>query len=136
MAISTHKLGPGQLTFGETGSEKEWGTAVVDCAVVPSANDGETITVLSGDEIVETGEETWTLEGEVYQSYDADSLAKWAHDHSGEEMPFTFRPNSNQPLTATGTVLVRSLKIGGKVTERNTSSFAFKCSGDVNLSAA
>lgn len=133
MAISSHKLGPGTLSLGAVGSTKEFGVALTKATLTPEADDGDTIVVLSGDELIEEGEETWTLEGSVYQAYDADSLIVWCNTHSGETLPFTFRPSTDQPLKATGKVLVRSIAIGGDVKTRNQSEFTFKAT-DVALS--
>ena len=65
MAVKSHKLGPGLLTFGSAGSAKEFGAAVTNAVLEPSASDGDTITVLSGDELTDDGEEAWVLKGSV-----------------------------------------------------------------------
>ncbi|NHB85210.1 hypothetical protein G7085_12830 [Tessaracoccus sp. HDW20] len=134
MTISSHKLGPGQLSIGAIGSLKEFGVALTKGQLTPEADDGETITVLSGEELIEEGEETWTLEGSVFQSYDADSLILWCNENSGQTLPFTFKPATAQALEAAGKVLVRSIAIGGDVKARNQSDFKFKAT-DVVLSA-
>lgn len=135
MPVSSHKLGPGNLSFGAAGSLKEFGVALTKAELTPEADDGETITVLSGDELIEEGEETWTLSGSVYQAYDATSLILWCNQNSGETMPFTFRPAAGQALKATGNVLIRSIKMGGDVKARNQSEFTFKAT-DVTIAAA
>lgn len=129
MAVESHTLGPGQLTLGETGTERQFGTAIRSGSVTPTAEEGEELEVLSGDVVADEGSETWVLEGTVLQSYDLDSLIKWCADHSGEEMPFKYRARSDQPLTASGRCLVRSIRYGGDVKTRNTSDFSFKLVG-------
>lgn len=129
MAVESSTLGPGQLTLGETASEREWGAAVRNARVVPAATEGETLTVLSGDETSDEGEETWTLEGTVLQSYDADSLIKWCADNSGTEVPFTYTARNDEALEVSGTVKVRAIAYGGDVKTRNTSDFNFKIIG-------
>jgi len=125
MAATLHKLGPGQLVFGETGSPTEWGAQVSECTLTPDTDTGDTITVLSGEEITEETTTTWTLEGKLYQSYDADSLIKWCFDHANTDMKFTFRPRSDKPLQASGTVKIQPIAMGGKVKDSNESDFEF-----------
>ena len=126
MSVSSHKLGPGTLSLGAAGSTKEFGAQLTKAALTPSSDDGETLYVLSGDELQDDGEETWTLDGSLLQSFAATSLLKWCFDNSGETVPFTFRPATAEALTCTGKVLVRELAVGGDVKKRNTSDFSFK----------
>ena len=135
MAIKSNRLGPGLLTFGAVGSASEWGGQCTAVTLTPSADEGDTITVLSGEELVDDGEETWTLEGTVLQSYDAESLLIWAKENSGTELEFEFLPSSGSALVATGRALIRSLAIGGDVKTRNTSDFSFRAT-NVELDAA
>lgn len=126
MAVKTHKLGPGSLSLGAVADVREFGVALSSATLTPSASEGDTIAVLSGDEFIDDGEETWTLDGTLYQSYDEDSLIKWCFDNSGTTMPFTFVPSDEAALVATGSVLVRSIAMGGEVKTRNTSDFSFR----------
>lgn len=126
------KLGPGQLTFGEAGTESEWGAQVTVCAIEPETDEGDTLNFLDGSsESDET--DSYTLTGTLAQTYDADSLLIWSKENSGERFPFTFRPRGDRPLTVTGTVTVRALKIGGDVKTKNTSDFSFVGVGDWNI---
>lgn len=133
MAVQSHKLGPGQLSLGAAGSLKEFGAAVTNTVLEPSASDGDVIKVLSGEELVDEGEETWILKGTLLQSYDNASLLKWCFDNSGTTLPFTFKPATSQLLKATGKVLVRAVAIGGDVNTRAKSDFSFKAT-EVTLS--
>lgn len=135
MAVESHTLGPGQLTLGATGDERQWGAAVRTAAVIPSAEEGDTLVVLDGSETKDEGKETWTLEGSCLQAYDLDSLIAWCAENSGVELPFKFRARSDQPLTATGRVIVRSIKYGGDVKTRNTSDFKFSVVGTPTFGA-
>lgn len=129
--VNAHKLGPGHLAFGASGTQKEFGVALTSAKLVPEAKDGEIIEVLSGDQLVEDSEETWTLEGSLYQSYDAESLVLWCHQNSGDTLPFTFTPSNEGVLEATGSVLIRSITLGGDVKVRNKSDFKFQATGVV-----
>lgn len=125
MAVKAHKLGPGHLTFGDVGSLVEFGVALRECTVEPSVDEGNTVKVLSGDEIEDGETESYSLKGKVYQSYDRDSLLIWAHVHAGELVPFTFEPSDDAALGVKGTIKVRRINIGGKVDERNETDFEF-----------
>lgn len=130
MAMSSHKLGPGTLTMGSTGSAQEFGAALKGATLKPDATDGDEIFVLDGSSLIDGGEETWVLEGVVYQSYDMESLIVWCSANTGEEMEFTYRANNAQALQATGTLVVRAIAYGGDVRERNTSDFKFQVKGN------
>lgn len=129
MAVESHALGPGQLSIGEVGSLRQFGAAIKSATLTPSVEEGETIYVLSGEETTDEGKETWVLEGNVLQAYDLDSLIVWCAENTGEQLPFSYRARSDKPLTATGTLVVRSIAYGGEVKKRNESSFSFKVVG-------
>ena len=135
MTVQSHKLGPGLLTFGTAGTAKEFGAAVTNTVLEPSASGGEVLKVLSGDELVDEGEETWVLKGSILQSYDAASLLKWCFDNSGTTLPFVFTPRADEDLSVTGDVLVRAVAVGGDINARAKSDFSFKAT-NVNMTTA
>lgn len=130
--MPAHKLGPGRLTFGETGEPSEWGAQVTAAALEPEVDEGDELLFLDGSEDTEETE-SYALTGTVAQSYDASSLLLWAHENKGQTLPFTFKPREDQALTVTGQVKVRALKIGGDVKTKNTSDFSFTGVGDYSL---
>ena len=129
MAVESHTLGPGQLTLGATGDERQFGAATRSATVIPSAEEGDTLPVLNGDEVKDEGTESWTLEGSVLQAYDLDSLIAWCAENSGTEMPFKYQARADKPLTVTGVCMVRAIAYGGEVKTRNTSDFKFSIIG-------
>ena len=132
--MPAHKLGPGLLTFGETGTPSEWGAQVTAAALEPEVEEGDALLFLDGSEDSEDTE-TFNLTGTVAQSYDAQSLLLWAHENKGQTLPFTFKPREDQALTVTGQVKIRALKIGGDVKSKNTSDFSFPGVGEYELTA-
>lgn len=134
MTTTAHRLGPGQLTFGETASEQEFGGQVTAVTLTPEVEEGDSIPVLDGGEVVDEGDTTWTLTGSFLQEFTTDSLIKWCHQNAGQQLPFVFRPRSDSALEATGTVTIRAVPFGGDVRTRNTSEFTFPVVGDVDLS--
>ncbi len=125
MSVKSHRLGPGRLTFGDTGSEVNFGVGLRECTVKNSVKEGDPIPVLSGDELDEGDEETYTVGGKLLQSYDLSSFLVWAHVNAGTVVPFYFRPDSDKALAVKGSVKVRRIDIGGTVKDRNTSDFEF-----------
>lgn len=124
MAIKKHKLGPGTLFIGETGSGQEFGAQVTTVAVEPSYSDGDRQIVLSGDVDQEEAEWEGTLTGEFFQDYDMESLIAWTWENDGLTLPFTFVPRAGTAaMEVAGEVLVRPVTIGGEVDTENTSEF-------------
>jgi hypothetical protein len=133
MPVKSDKLGPGTLSIGETGTAEQFAAQLTACSVEPSTDTEDPIATLSGEEIAGDDTDTAELTGTMLQSYDATSLLKWAHDHRGQELPFTFIPNNDGALQVTGVLKVRRLRIGGDVKTRNTSDFTFPIVGDYDL---
>ena len=133
MSVKSHRLGPGSLKFGATGSEVEFAVGVRKCSIEPETEEGDTIEVLSGDETTDGDEDSYTLTGEILQSYEASSFIAWAHTNHRTEVPFKFTPDNDKDFGVTGTVKVRRVTIGGDVKARNTSEFEFAGVGDYEL---
>lgn len=133
MAVKAHKLGPGSLKFGETGSEVEFAVALRSCTVEPETDEGDMVPVLSGDEYSEGDEDSYVLSGAIVENYDEDSLQIWAHVNRNTEVPFLFRPDNDKALGVKGTCKVRRIAIGGDVKERNEKDFEFPGVGDYDL---
>lgn len=130
MPVKSDKLGPGTLTIGAVGTEQQFAAQLTACSVEPSTDTEDPIPTLSGEEIAGDDTDTAELTGTLLQSYDAQSLLLWSHEHKGEELPFKFIPNNEAALQVTGVVKVRRLRIGGDVKTRNTSDFTWPIIGD------
>lgn len=136
MAIKSHKLGPGSLTFGETASLQEFGSQLRSCSLTPDTEEEDPIPVLSGEELAGDEETLWNISGAVLDDYSMTSLAVWANTNKGVEMPFEFQPNAETgSLTVKGTVKIRPIALGGDVKARNENDFEFKLVGDPVFSA-
>src|SRR5690625_1602244 len=104
MAVKSHTVGPGTLTFGADTNTVEWAGQVRSCTVEPDVDKGDPVKVLSGDKITGSRDESYKLSGSILQSFDVDSLLVFCHVNAGEEKEFTYRPNDSQDLGITGTV--------------------------------
>lgn len=128
-----HKLGPGSLALGETGTSVEFAVALRSCTVEPETDEGDSLPVLSGDEFDEGDEDSFTLSGTLLENYDLDSVQVWAHLNRGTKVPFLFRPDNDKALGIKGEVKVRRIAFGGDVKERNEVDFEFPGVGDYDL---
>lgn len=131
MAIKSTKLGPGRLTFGETGTPTEFGSQITNARIEPSYDSEDPIPVLSGEELAGDETATYVLAGTFLQDYTGmSSLIVWCKENEGAVLPFTFVPSTDGGLQATGTVKIRAVTAGGDVKTRNTSDFEFPGVGD------
>jgi hypothetical protein len=133
MTIKASKLGPGHLTFGSAGTTSEFGSQCTKVELNPKFDDGDIVTVLSGEELAEDDGESYELTGEFYQDYSMAGLLTWCKTNSGTVMPFVFVPDDESALSVTGSCKIRAVKIGGDVKKRNTTEFTFPGVGDYEL---
>ena len=125
--ITAHKLGPGTLKFGDTGSAQEFASHVTTCTISPSFNEEDPIPTLSGDQFVD-GDATFegTISGEFLQEYTVAGLVKWTWDNNGETVPFVFTPRTDAELSWKGECVIRPVNVGGEVKTANTAEFEFR----------
>ena len=137
MAISSHKLGPGSLTFGEIASEQEFASQLRNAVLTPDTEEEDPIDVLSGEQIDGDETYTWTIGGTLLDGYTMDSLAVWAHTNKGLVLPFEFIPNAeiSGGMKWAGNAKIRPIAHGGDVKTRNENDFEFKVIGEPTPSA-
>lgn len=131
-AMTSHRLGPGTLTFGEVGDLAEFSAQLRSCTITPEIDEGDPLPVLSGDEQADD-DESFTVAGSILQDYDLDSLLVWAHVNANTTVPFMFQPDNDKKLAVKGQVKVRRIAIGGDVKARNESDFEFPGVGMYDL---
>lgn len=131
MAVKAHRLGPGSLKFGETGTEQEFASALTNARLSPSLEEEDNIDVLSGE--VLDGDDTleYTLSGTLLQSYDQAGLVHWSYVNRLLVLDFEFIPNTAESDYGwRGQCKIVPLEVGGDVKTRNTSDFEFKVIGE------
>lgn len=132
MPINSYKLGPGVFTLGA--GPLAASAQVTSMRVVP-AEEVQTfvaIPVLSGDELPaeESASVRFTLEGTFLQDIKVAGVVDYTWDHTGEEVPFTYEPNTVVGATVEGTVRVVPLMIGGdEMKQRPSSDFTWRIIG-------
>src|SRR5699024_2082901 len=89
---STYVMGPGTLTFGETGSEQEVSCQITTGTVTWDTDQEDDTPVLCGD--VEPGAVTFTaaLEATLYQDISAEGVVEWSWSNKGSTVPVEFVP--------------------------------------------
>lgn len=129
MPPKSHSLGPGSLVFGEVGP-KQFGAQLTKCSITPSTSSEDDVYVLSGETVAGEDTTTWVISGTVLDDYDRDSIAEWALENKGAELPFAFIPNAANTGAWSGVAKVAPIAIGGDVKKKNSNDFSFRLVGD------
>ena len=122
-------LGPGSLKIGGAGSEQDFSADVTNTALEPSTDTEDPDNFLDGHSEGGSQTESWTLTGSVKEDFSMDGLQVWCNQHSGEELPFTFIPNTSGTVQWKGKVTIASIQIGGDVKSKNANDFSFAATG-------
>lgn len=118
-------LGPGSLKIGATGSEQDFSADVTNTALEPSTDTEDPDNFLDGHSEGGSQTESWTLTGSVKEDFSMEGLQVWCNQHSGEELPFVFVPNTSGSVQWSGNVTIASIQIGGDVKSKNANDFSF-----------
>jgi hypothetical protein len=130
MAVKAHRLGPGTLKFGETGTTTEFAAQSTNVRLSPSVNEEDAIPVFSGEELDGDDTVSWVIAGTLLQSFDKAGLLYWANTNALTVVPFDFVPSLEQSeFGVRGDAKIVPLEIGGDVKTRNTSDYEFKVIG-------
>ena len=128
MTVNITRLGPGVLTFGETGSLSTWSSQVTKCSVVPQVKTDDPVPVLSGESAPGDRTEAFSIKGTLLQDLGATaSISEWTWTHRGETMPFKFVPNNAKGKAVLGECTIEATEIGGEVSASATADFEFAC---------
>lgn len=131
--INAMKMGPGTLTFGETGSLMDMSAQVTKAATKWKANGAADVTTLSGAVLAGDREYTCQLAFTVHQDdLIAGGMTDWTWTNKGTQVPFTFTPK-NGGRSVVGTVTVDPIDTGGDVGAKNTSDVSWDCVGSPEL---
>jgi hypothetical protein len=129
MAIQSFKMGPGSLTFDAQVASAQVTAFKVEAD--ESVKTTDAIPVLSGEELAaqETASLAWKATGTLIQDIAAADLVAWSWTNAGEEVGFTFVPNTVSDRQVTGVVRVVPIALGGDVEKRNTSDISWAIIG-------
>ena len=126
MAVNTITIGAGSLSIGAAGELTNFSGQITSARLVPSIDQGDSITVLSGESVSGDRSESFTLEGTLLQDFGTtDSTTEWLFTERGETHVFEFIPNTAKGRKITGSLVVEAVEVGGDVTTKATSDFTF-----------
>lgn len=128
MPITDSRLKGGTLTLGATSFAKQ----MTSVALTPSTEeDGEPVETLDGSEISAEEKTTWSLDlGAIQDFDDSAGFIAYTWTNAGDEVAFTWEPNSVDAPSYGGTVKVRPVAVGGDVNARLTTTASFPLVGD------
>lgn len=138
MAVTPNKFGPGTFTLGPVDTPIIEASCQVQSLVVEWDSDSEDdILVLCGDTVPGGTTFTASVNGTFLQDLDkseAEGIVYYSWAHKGEQVAFTFTPNSAIGATVTGTVIMVPLSVGGEdYGQPMTSEFEWACVGEPTL---
>ncbi|GAA1790908.1 hypothetical protein [Leucobacter iarius] len=122
-------LGPGSLTVGAVGSPRQLAADLTKISLTPSTDSEDDIPLLDGSNESGADSTTWALSGTSLDQYTKDSLAQWAAENAGKELPFVFVPNADTGAEYGGVVKVRPIGLGGDVKKKNSNDFEWPLIG-------
>lgn len=132
MTVNQTRFGPGTFTLGTTPGT-DYSCQVQSMAVDPSKDEGDSITVLCGDQIPGSITYTYALAGTFLQDLGVPAgLVEFSWTNAGMEADFTFTPSDTAATSIAGKVMVDPLSIGtsdGAFGDVLTSDFEWSCVG-------
>lgn len=133
MPAKYYTVGPGSLTFGETGSGLDLSCQVSTAQIEWDSDTEDTTYVLCGDAV--EGETTYTanLTATVLQDLEREGVVDYTWRNKGTKVPFEYVPSSRVGATITGECVIQPINVGGDVRTRPTSDLEFPCVGEPDL---
>jgi hypothetical protein len=132
MTVESVRFGVGTFTLGTTPGT-DFSCQVQSMGVNIDVDEGDTITVLCGDQVPGSRTYTYSLAGTVLQDIAiADGLVQYTWENAGTEQDFTFVPSTAAVTAIAGTVVIDPLSIGtsdGEFGDVLTSDFEWACAG-------
>jgi hypothetical protein len=139
MAVKSTKLGPGTLSIGEEATPLDISCQLQNGVVSWDNDTGDDITVLCGDVVPGSRTYTSTFSGTFLQDLaDQEGLVAYSWENKGNQVPFTYTPNTAAKATVTGTLIVDPLDVGSTDDYGSpmTSDFEWDIVGDPQLAWA
>lgn len=124
-------LGPGELIIGLTGTPIDVSCLINNAVIAAEKDEGDSVTKLCGTVVPGAVTYTYTLGGNVDLDV-AEETGLWAltQEHAGEQVPYTFVPNTDAGTEASGSLVLDPLPFGGEETgETMAGDFEFTLVG-------
>lgn len=110
MAVKYTRLGNGTLTVGAT--PLDISSQVVGCILSSSASTGDAVTVLTGEQLTSGMSTETTLSGSIILDPNTGGIGEYSWQNHGSVVPFVFTPNTDDDVSASGTLTMTRLDIG------------------------
>jgi hypothetical protein len=137
MPIATYSVTDGVLEIGA--GPLDVSCQVKSLTIEPTENvtTDEAVHVLCGETLPasDTADYTYKMKGSILQDLTTGGFVDYTWNHIGDEVPFTFCPNTTEARQVTGTVRVIPLTIGGESPKRATSDFEWAIIGTPTVGA-
>lgn len=128
--IKQTRTGPGKFIIGESSDLETFDSQVRSITLEPEVDKGEPKEVLSGEIMRGERTEKFKITGTLINDFGAqDSLVEFCWAKRGQELPFTFTPNTSTGREITGDLIVEAVSIGGEVGETPETDFEFDVVG-------
>jgi hypothetical protein len=111
----TFPLGPGTLTIGATGTPIDVSCLINNALISADKDEGDAVTKLCGDVVPGAVKYTYTLGGNIDLDI-AEESGLWALSQSsaGQQVEFTFTPNTDAGTAGAGKLVLDPLPFGGE----------------------
>lgn len=104
------RLGNGTLTVGAT--PLDISAQIVGCILSSSASTGDSITVLTGEQLTSGMSTETVLSGSIILDPESGGIGEFSWTNHGIVVPFVFTPNTADGVSAEGNLTMTRLDIG------------------------
>lgn len=132
MSVKVVRFGPGTLTLG-TAPGTDFSCQVQSLGVNVDKDEGDSLTVLCGDEVPGNVQYSYSLAGTLLQDLHTGGVVEYSWTNAGEAVAFTYVPaTAETALSVEGSVIVDPMAIGtsdGEFGDVLTSDIEWACVG-------
>ena len=119
MPAKVTKFGPGTISVGETGAPVDFSAQLINGLIEWDKDKDDDVTVLSGDIVAGASTYTATLSGTLFQDLAASGILEFSWTHKGEQVPFTFTPNTANGTSVEGDLVIDPVPFGSDEPKAN-----------------
>jgi hypothetical protein len=113
MPAKSVPLGPGTISIGEIATPVDFSCQLVHGVVEWDKDKDDDIVVLCGETVPGSITYTATISGNILQDLDDPAgIVFYSWDHKGEQVPFTYVPNTEVGAEITGIVTLDPIAVG------------------------